>query len=567
MAAERPGSPWRTREEGSLLLGLVLWSVARLRGPITALGLDPALFRELLRVRVLLALRPASADSSAWGLAGLVLALLTTWLAGLGTGLVVLLQPDAVIWIVVSQSALMLILSFFLFQHFAGILVDPTDIGVVAPHPVEDRTLFAARLAEVAAYLALFVLSFTAGNVLLGVFAQPPLAVLLAYPVLSFLCGATTIGLVALLFALCLRIVGPTHFQRVTLWAQILGGVLIFVAFQLPRLVHPQQLELWAEEFRDLRCLWPPFQYAELFAFASGAGRLHAATALAAVLVPAAALVLTFRLASRYFVAGLQGTLSAPRARSTWERGMLADLLWRAGKRLRNGEERAGFEFARALAGREPHVLRAVLPQLLMFQVMSLGMGLGLRRDLGMFVAFSAAFLFMALPNVLLQSQGTPAPDAGELFARAPLASEHALLRGAVRALLLQWIGLSALVLFVLQLSVAGPGALPRSVLAFELSFAAALVFTRFFGLDLPFTRPIRVGSAGAANLGIIMMMGLGIVLLIGVHRLLSPHPLALGTGIAVLVPILVVLWRGLGRLRVAEDRRPFTKQMRLASE
>lgn len=556
MGAERFGSPWRTREESSLLLGSVLWCVDRLSWLIRGSGLDHALFRELLRVRLLLALRPATSSSKAWGLAGLVISVLTTWLMGLFSGLLALLAADPVVWIVASQTGLMLILCFFLFQHFASILVDPTDIGVVAPYPVEDRTLFAVRLAEVAAYLALFLVSYTAGNVLLAVFKKPLLAVVLVYPLLSLLCGATTLGLVALLFAACLRIAGPTHFQRITLWVQILGGTLFFLAFQLPRLVDPEQLELWAEELRPYRLLWPPFQYAELFAFASGAGLPHLGAALAAVLVPAAALLLTFRLASRYFVAGLQGTLSVAAPRATWERGALAGLLWRVGSRLRQREERAGFEFTRALAGREPHVLRAVLPQFLMFQVMSLGMGLGLRRDLGMFIGFSAAFLFLVLPNVLLQSQGTPVQGANELFASAPLANQDGLLRGGVKSLLLQWIGLSALILFGVQLCIAGPGALPRSVLAFELAFAATLAFTRFFRLGVPFTQPLRVGSAGSANLGMIVLMGFGIVILVGIHRLLSLHPLALGTGIVALVPFLVWLWRGLSKLRVAADRR-----------
>ena len=57
-----------------------------------------------------------------------------------------------------------------------------------------DRTVFAVRLSEVFAYLLIFVASFTGGNVLLALFAKPPLAVLFVYPVLSLLCGATREG-------------------------------------------------------------------------------------------------------------------------------------------------------------------------------------------------------------------------------------------------------------------------------------------------------------------------------------------------------------------------------------
>ena len=554
MPPERRSDPWRSKEEGALSLGSVLWVVARLRWLISACGLDPALFRELLRVRVLLALRPSSSGSQAFAVAGVVIAVLGTWFFGLGTGLVALLSKKAVVWVVVSQSALLLLLAMLLFQQFAGILVDPTDIGVVAPHPVEDRTLFAVRLTEVGGLIAIFAVSFTAGSVFLAVFALKPLAVLLVYPVLSFLCAATTLGLVAFSFAACLRLVGPTHFQRVTLWGQILGGVLVFLGFQLPRLVHREQWGLWLDRLQGLRFLWPPFQYAEVFAWASGERALPVVPALAAVLVPLVALALTFWLASRYFVAGLQGTLGAPRPRATWERGPLTSLLWGLGARLKLCEERAGFEFTQALARREPQFLRAVLPQLLMFQVMALGMGFSW-RERGLFLPMSAGFLFLVLPNVLLQSQGTAAPESRELFLSAPLEDEAALLRGGVKALLLGWIGLPALVLFGIQMCIAGPRALPQSLLALELSFAAALIFTRFFQLGVPFSRPIRTGSASTANLGIILTMGFALGILVLIHWLLALHPLSLGTGIVALAALNVFLWRRLSSLRVPRDR------------
>src|SRR5262245_22902857 len=142
MPPERQSDPWRSREEGSLALGSVLWIVARLRWLVSVFGLDPGLFRELLRVRVLLALRPASSGPQAFALAGVVIGILGTGFIGFGAGLVALLGKKAAVWVVASQSILLFLLAVLLFQQFAGILVDPTDIGVVAPHPVEDRTLF-----------------------------------------------------------------------------------------------------------------------------------------------------------------------------------------------------------------------------------------------------------------------------------------------------------------------------------------------------------------------------------------------------------------------------------------
>lgn len=542
MARERAaGNPWRTKEEGALLPAVVLWCVDRLRPLLLTSGLDFALFRELLRVRLLLALRPTRTNS--WGLAGIALSLVMTWLAGIGTGLMALLGTDAGAWVVLSQSVLVVLLALMLFQFLAGILVDPTDIGVVAPHPVADRTLFAVRLAEVFAYLLVFTASFTAGNVLLAVFSKPPLAVLFVYPLLSLLCAATTLGAVALLFALCLRIVGPTHFQRVTLWVQILGGMLLFAGSQAPRFARREQWGLWFDEFGWLRFLWPPFQYADTFTLASGGESAAPFAALvSAVLLPALALAATLWLASRYFVAGLQGTLGAPMPRSSWG----DSLVTRIGARLTRGPERAGFEFTAALSRREPHFLRGVLPQLMMFQAMSLGIGLGRHRELAMFVPMSAGFLFLVLPNVLMQAQGTPTPEARGLFASAPLADDEALRRGGLKALLVQWVGGPAVLVLCLQLFVAGAEALPRIVLALELAFVGALFFARRYELRVPFTQPIRVGETGAANFALILLSGFALMVLAGVHWALSRHPLALAAGIVACGGLLAVLWRRL---------------------
>ncbi|HEX6885199.1 MAG TPA: hypothetical protein VF530_17625, partial [Planctomycetota bacterium] len=510
--------PWSPRSEGAFLLRAVLWLAGRLRGPIAAFGVDFPRFRELLRTRVLLTQRTSGEAAKVWGQAGTALAIVMTFFFGLLTGLVAVLGEEGGPWVLVSLSSAMLMLAILLFQVLAAILVDPTDIQVVAAHPVTDRTVFAVRLAEVSAYVLVFVAAFAAGGMCLAVVALPPLAVLLVYPCLALCAGAVTLGAVTLLFALCLRIVGPTHFQRVALWMQILGGVALFLAFHGASRVHREQWELWLERYSDLRLLFPPVQYAELFTFASGASPTFPLGALlGAVLLPLAALALTFWLASRYFVAGLQGTLGAPAPRSAWPRGLLS----RLGARLGGREERAGFDFTLALSRREPQFLRTVLPQLAMFQVMALGSAFGMRRELSFFVPFSAAILFVALPNVLLQSQGTATPEARVLFTTAPLESEDALLRGGIRALLLQWIGVPAVALFAVQLWFGGPGLLPRSVLAFELAFAATLVFARLFQVGLPFTRSIRVGETSAANFGMILATSLGMAVVCGLHALL----------------------------------------------
>ena len=301
--------------------------------------------------------------------------------------------------------------------------------------------------------------------------------------------------------------------------------------------------------------LAPPTRLAEFF------GLWGQAVKLSAILGP-----MTYGLASwlsggdhrlamlitgSYFVAGLQGTLGAPRPRAAWPQGLVDSI----GRRLVSGVERHGYDFTAALSRREPGFLRGVLPQLAMFQVMSLGMSFSLNRDSRLFIPFSAAFLFMVLPNVLTQAQSTATPDARTLFSNAPLADEGAFLRGGVKALLVQWFALPALLLVCVQLLVVGLEALPRIVLAFELTGIAVLVFARHYRLRLFFTLPVRVGEGGSANLGLVILSGFAMLLLVGAHFALSLHPLALAGGIVLTAGLLRVLWRRLEGMRPVKER------------
>jgi len=538
-----------------MLLRGVLWSAQRLRLPLGALGVDFPVFLELLRVRILIDTRQASSQRTGLGAAGVALSLVMTAGAGLLFGALGLLTDGPGPWVLASQSMLLALLSLVLFGQLAGLLIDPTDIGVVAAHPVADRTLFAVRLAQVLAYVLAIVFSFTLGNLVPGAFKLPLGPLLTVYPFLALLCGLTTLGATSLLFATCLRLVGPGQFQRVSLWVQVVAGGLFFGGFQLMQVLRPSLTEGWLESDSTWLLLWPPFQYSRAFALACGeVTRFNLLAAGLALALPLASLALTFTLASRYFSAGLSGTLSQDTGDRVGWGGTWAQRL--AARFSRDGEQRAGFSFALALSRREPHFLRGVLPQLIMFQIMAVAMILGRHHDVGMGIPMAGVMLMMCLPSVLIQLQGSATPEARWLFASLPLRDESELMRGGLKAALVFWLGLPALLVSTVLGLLVGPAALPRIVLAQELALIGALIFMRMFDLGVPFTRPVRVGAAGMANFGIIMGMGLSSIVFFGVHWLIALHPLSLAAGLFALALLIRHLWRRLDRLEVHEDWR-----------
>lgn len=546
------GSPWRTREDSSLFLTTMLRLVAPLERPLRAAGVDFALFRELLRTRIVLDLRPAEASANTLGIVGSVLAVLMAWALGLMVGLVSL-SGNTQAWVVISLSTLLFILVLILLQSLAGMLMDPVDVRVLARHPVPDRTLFAVRLVQVFAYLALQSAGFLAGNLMVAWIKNPITPVILLYPLLVLATTLTALGGIALLVAGLLRLVGPGHFQRVVLWMQVLvGGAAAASAQIVPRLIGMERLRGIWEADSPWKFLWPPFAYAEVFASVSGEERMGALALAVTVLVPLAALLLTLWLASRHYMAGLEGGESPKAGTPGWARGLFGRL---APQITRGREQRIGFEFACALGRREGHVLKGVLPQMLSMQAMALAMMLRERGgDSRYFLSVSAGMLVLSLPSLLELTQGTSQPEARWLFQASPVADENELMRGALKGLLVSWWGPAMLVAGGLQLALLGPGAWRDVLLAFELAGVLGLLYVRVWAFGVPFRRAVRANQF--ANMGLMMSMMLAVVLLAAAHYWLSSWRLVQVAALIVLPFALAWQWLALDRKQIGKSDR-----------
>jgi hypothetical protein len=335
----------------------------------------------------------------------------------------------------------------------------------------------------------------------------------------------------------------------VVLWSQILvGGAAAASAQVLPRLIGAERLRAIWESESSWKLLWPPFAHAEVFTGACGEGRVGPLALAVTLLVPLGALLLTLRLASRHYVAGLEGGEAPQAGPARWTRGFFARL---APRLVRGREQRIGFEFACALGRREGHVLRGVLPQMLSFQAMALAIMLRERGEAAsFFVCFSAGMLVFTLPNLLELSQGTPQPEARWLFVSNPLADEDELMRGALKGLLVSWWGLGMLVAGAVQLALLGPGAFLDVLLSFELAAVMGLFYARLWSFGVPFRRSIRANQF--ANMGLVLTMMLAFGLLGGAHYGLSSwRPLEIAA-LVVLPFALALQWGSLDRKKVS---------------
>jgi len=564
-ATRRPRSRrWRSRAEGSLLLGFVTWTTDRLRRPIELAGVDFPALREILRTKFLIQLR-ASRTGGPMADVVLVLTLLAAWFMGILAGIAAIVEDvPAEAWIGVSQLALAFFLLIALAGQYASLLVDATDIRVLAPHPVSDRTLFAARLAHVFVFTGMMGGCFSFGSVMLGAFTRPPLAVLIGFPLICLLTTCLVTGGVSFFFALVLRLFGPTQFQRIALWVQIVVGAGAIGGPNLLMRVLPWRRWLGPliEDGAGLPVLrWlPPLSSMGLYQLLAGEWSAYElGRAALAIALPVLAVGVTLAFASRHFIAGLAGTLELG---GTPRRGWRPGPFSRLGRRLAtSGAERAGYDLAVNLSRREPNFLRAVLPLLIGFEAMIVGslLGFRLRPDVMPTLLTPICFfiLLLQVPILLEAGQFSENHEARWLVRAAPVRDFDPVLRGGIRGLLFGMLAPAVGVVLALVLLLSGPRQLPSALLAIEMLGIVSFRSASAYRIGVPFTRSPSARQSDTRNVGRNFLLMFGVGLLTGVHVLLTLHWLSTILAAAVGLPLLVRAYRSLDRARVPPDLLP----------
>lgn len=560
-------SPRKKRSGDSLTLSVSLWIVDRFRPLIRAFGIDYPRLRLVLENR----LRIENAVNFGGGKigAGMVWICLGTLCSGIVPGVAAIAAHDPVLWMGLGQGLWMVIVGLLTLNHFGNVLIDNTDVGVLAPLPVDDRTVLASRLAHVLLELGLLAVCAMFFPTLLGCFAFSPPAVIAIYPLSTLLSMFLVLGSITLCYAILLRWLGPARFQRATLWTQIGGATLLILAIQIgPRLVPWDMIGHAFQSSPALKFLVPPLHYEALFRVVQGGGGgVDLALAAAAAVIPLLFAWLTFRLASRHFVAALADSGAIVRAANDrFRSGWLARLgPWICS----TGGARAAYGFTLAMSRREKTFLRGTLPQAATFFAMSFGVmltkrGHGARSfDLG-YAPFALYYFTMLSVVVYELSRMSEHAQARWWFDALPVADVRELMEGSAKALVCGMILPIVAVAAVLILAVAGVSSLLDVVEATLGLFAITTLQARWFFDSLPFTHsPVRTASGDriVKIIGSLAVAGA----FAGAHAASRVHWIAQIAVIVVFVVLAWVGWNGLRELNVTSRPRRATFVRRVA--
>jgi len=535
MTATRPPSD-------SALLRLLVAVAAWLQRPLAWWGVQPRAFLEIVTFKLRLDFRQVSrgrGGEARIGVAakgGLVGACVLYLLIGFGVGGIFAAPEIPFLAAAGAQALLLYFVGVSLLADFTNVLLDPTDLAVLAPRPVTERTLLAARIVHVALYLGLIAASIGLGPLAVGTVVFGPRYGLGLLLTIGLTCIEAVFGTI-LLYLLAIRLVRPGRLRGVILWVQMGTMIVVMGIYMLmPRaLHHAEGVSAWVDAHPLLLFVVPPFHMAGLVEFVRGdATARNALLAASAVVLPALMLWGVARAGSRGLLAGLADLETQGHARP--RRGRWG-ALWR--RLLARGRaERGGFDFFRHLAGRERQYQMRTYPMLALMVLMSITISTVLP------LYYAAMFFAVALLN----ARYTETPEARWIFHALPVADRAAFHRGALWAYL-------ACVVLPIQLVLTGGAAalggttwLPHILFATAGTLAATLVMLRVSG-DAPFfVRPYKTSET--SGLTIIVLVGFTVSPLGVIHFLLVGHPGLLWAGAAVLLAGIVLLLRSLARVQ-----------------
>lgn len=533
----------------------VLRVTDRLAWLLTRLGVDYPQFRALLEVKLTLdgrrrtAVQAQAARQDATG--GLRTVLIMYGLFGLFVGGIFLMTRNLFAAAVLEHAFVMIMLAMTLISDFSSVLLDTTDNKILQSRPISGRTIYAARLAHIIAYVTLLGGSLAAAGLVFGTYRY---GVLFALLLLLTLAASVlfTVSAVNVFYLLILRITSAERLRDVILYCQIIFTVLFIGGYQiLPRLFNTKLFEEWDPAGAGWIYLLPPAWLAGPFGMLS---RPQSATFVILTVLSAAVPLLALLL-STLLAPGFKDALARLEAVDTLERAADKAKVAAAPQHRRAGRwswvasdpgERAAVDFFWAIMDRDRHFKLRTYPSVAMAFLLGGIMIFGQSgnpfetlRTLGGTQKHLVLLYVCAMigPNALTMLRYSDKFEAAWIFESLPIGRTGLLLRAALKVVLLRlvlpaYLIMSALVLLVWPISVA-PDVILAGVLLVLLTVLEARQLTDRLPFSVQFTAAANAGRSGYMLAYTLLAAALG-----GGHFALSlagPVPVAAAIPVALL--------------------------------
>lgn len=530
----------------------VLYLADWFAAPLNRLGIDYPRFRAILDVKLMIDQR----RQVVWVQGTKRLAPFTWSLilhAGMGVGLAGLTAVIAspLTSLTFGLAVVMLMLAFDLVADYSSLLLDSTEASVLGARPVDERTIFAARVVHVGAYLCLYVGAMAlatciAGSWRWGVVFLPAYVASLLTSIVFVLSG------VSIVYLLIMRFVSRERVRDSTLWAQMVmtaitaAGYFLLSTFDF-RSGPGIEGSSWIYFF-------PPAWMAGLPALAIGEARAPViALSVLACMAPLALALVAIALAPAFRSAvGDEGERPAVTTRAAWSSSLAAEVArWATGSK----EANAAFRLVWTLAARSRGFKTRTYPALLSIVLFVAAFGLLTQagvwadqvEDMGQtrMHLFLLYYGILVIPTPILMAPYADRPEAAWIYRGMPIDRPGTILVAGLEVLFVRMVvpvfsGIAAVVFAIWGLAV-----IADVVLAFAATRLVTFCFAMIAGRRLAFSAPPPGGAsgttAGAVFGGMVMVALLG-----AFHRFLLelPGPLPQPGPVLVAIPVLFLVAR-----------------------
>ncbi len=445
--------------------------------------------------------------------------MLTSFIMGLFFLFFFYLGSDYITQFTLYFSMFIVFLCMALVGDFTGVLIDVRDTFIILPKPVKDQTVVLSRLLHIFIHLCKLVAPMILPTFLyLAIYGGIGKAV--AFLLCAVLSILFSIFLINAAYIFILRVTTPERFKNVISYIQIAFTILIFGAYQaMPRMSDGDDFQKMTLAASDWLAMAPPYWFACLFQAVTGQGATAAQYVSAAlgILVPLASIYAVVRFLAPAFnqkLAMISGSSEGGSTEKAGEKlrentGFMASIAQFVSN---NKHEQTGFLFAWKMMLRSREFKVKVYPTIGYLIVL---MGLNIYRTSasgsssgnGMMVLFSA---YISGLIVVIASTAIAYSDkfkAAWIFLVSPVERPGEIISGALKAVLLMFFSVIAILVLSAGVAMLGFSALP------SLLFALVNVLLINFGLaylnfrHFPFSASTAEMHKGSQTVMTIMVM------------------------------------------------------------
>jgi hypothetical protein len=391
------------------------------------------------------------------------------------------------------------------------LLFDPAEVEVILPAPVQPRTAFAARILHGLWGQGLVLSSVALPLMLYGAIGRGSLLFTLLIPVGIAGLAMLSLAVLSSVLLTLTRSRDAGRMQGMTVYVQVIVLAVLYTSIQVimgrDNSLLGGQLEAGLGTYG---MFFPPAWYGALLGYVDGnASGMNFGAASLGIAVPIGALFLAVRFARVGHLTAIGSGGAGSSAKRNRPRGQWLGS-WARVLGL-TGAERAGFETAGHLAGRENAFRQRTWPALVYPLIFGAGT---LIRDREMGLEMAGLWVLMPVmyvPAMLLAARYSRDEKAVWIFQAAPLADNSSYIAGAQRMFVVTVAWIPCTLLGLIWGLCMGMEHLPRVLGTVSLAWGVGAMSVLFMTRELPFSEPVPAGARaeGMGNMfvGMVLMM------------------------------------------------------------